>query len=90
MASGTTTNMPYTIIYAVTMVATFSNGIATVDISSLGLSSKPKLVSATPCTLDMIKYNYDNSTTDTLQFDGYFYNGSRPSGLQRFTLIIMK
>lgn len=80
------------IIYAGTVVVSFSSGIGYFNVSGLNLSAKPSCVVATICSEYCgIKYDYDNSTATSLKFDlhrnGAVYN---KNGNVRFSCIIFE
>lgn len=78
------------VIYAGTVVVSFSSGIGYFNVSGLNLSAKPSCVQATICSEYCgIKYDYDNSTATSLKFDlhrnGAVYN---KTGNVRFSCTI--
>ena len=66
-----------------------TNGIVNYDISSLGLDSKPAHVSLTLESANVCcRYDWDNSTKDTLKLFFFDTNGNPVTWLIRFGITI--
>lgn len=73
-------------VYFTTAVASFSNNVCDIDISSLNLSIKPRCVILTCCNQSLaMQYDYDNSSNTSIRI--ILIHGGTYSGLIRFSMI---